>query len=385
MMKRGKYVFVYAFSYLAIGAFCPLIGKHLEAEGFSGSQIGMVTAAGTLVAIGASMFWGRVYADAKRRKLVPALLSICASVFCLVLMEMKTFGMCILIYALMYFFQSPILALVDAMCVQEEKGFGALRMWGAVGYAAGVLMAGRTAQLVSLDIIFGMYAGSYLLAAFGILLGKGKTEGRERGNGRKAKHRYRELLSDRRYVKLLLAVFFYGGTNVANNTYFGFMFTDCGGTLQGLGLAMFLMIAAEAPFMALSEWFSARFTMERMILAAMIVSAVRFALYGMGMHPMVITSMFVLQGFVNGIALVEIVRYIAKVTDPGMTPLATSAYYAISSNLSTIICQLAGGLILEQYGGCGVYVFFALYNLAGVILYVVFRLHEPEKNSYEIP
>lgn len=381
-MKPDRYLFIYTFTYMAIGAFCPLIGKYLESEGFSGSEIGIVTAAGTLMAIFASMFWGRVYVASTRRKNVPALLSICASVLCLILMRTVSFVPCLFIYMLMYFFQAPILALVDAMCVEERKAFGMSRMWGAVGYALGVLIAGRAAAHMSLSVIFVIYAASYVLSAVFIMAGK-KTEHASRTR-RGRKRGYRELLEDRRLVKLLVAVFFFGGTNVANNTYFSFMYTDCGGTLAGVGVAMFLMIVAEAPFMAASEPLSARFGMERMIVIAMAVSALRFAIYGAGVSPVVITSIFFLQGFVNGIALVEIIRYIAKITDPEMTALATSAYYAISSNLSTIVCQLAGGVILEHFGGCGVYVFFALYNLTGVIIYLVFGLQKATENPYEI-
>lgn len=381
-MKPDRYLFIYTFTYMAIGAFCPLIGKYLESEGFSGSEIGIVTAAGTLMAIFASMFWGRVYVASIRRRNVPALLSICASALCLVLMRTASFVPCLFVYMLMYFFQAPVLALVDAMCVEERKAFGMSRMWGAVGYALGVLIAGRAAAYMSLSVIFVIYAASYVLSAVFIMAGKGTEH--MTGMRRSRKREYRELLEDKRLVKLLLAVFFFGGTNVANNTYFSFMYTDCGGTIAGVGVAMFLMIAAEAPFMAASEPLSSRFGMERMIVVAMAVSALRFAIYGAGVSPMVITAIFFLQGFVNGIALVEIIRYIAKITDPEMTALATSAYYAISSNLSTIVCQLAGGVILEHSGGCGVYVFFAIYNLTGVIIYLVFGLYRENENPYEI-
>lgn len=41
-----RYVFIYTFSYMAIGSMMPLIGRYLAQEGFTGAQIGTVTAAG---------------------------------------------------------------------------------------------------------------------------------------------------------------------------------------------------------------------------------------------------------------------------------------------------------------------------------------------------
>lgn len=373
-MKAGRFIFIYTFTYMAIGAFCPMIGKYLEAEGMTGTQIGTVTAAGTCTAILAGIFWGRIYAKSSRRRLVIAGLCILASTVCILLMRAGGMIWTIGLYALMYFFQGPILALVDAMCVEEKRAFGAARLWGAVGYAAGVLAGGVASDKISLSAIFVIYIGCYLAAAAVILAG-GKTEKVNRIENTRKKKGYIELFMNKKFRRLIISVFFFGGTNVANNTYYSFMFTECGGTLAGAGAAMFLMIAAEAPFMGLSFRLSNRFTLEKMVLAAMVVSAMRFGLYGLGLPVWVVTGLFVLQGFANGIALVEIIRYVAEIVDEDMMGLATSAYYVISSNLSTIVCQILGGIVLEHAGGCSVYMMFAGYNLIGIGLYVVYGLH----------
>ena len=79
------------------------------------------------------------------------------------------------------------------------------------------------------------------------------------------------LLHNKKYLKLIAAVFFVGGTNVANNTYFTFLYSDCGGSMAGMAAAMLLMVGSEAPFMAWSKKLSDRFTLEKMILAGMII------------------------------------------------------------------------------------------------------------------
>ena len=45
------YKMLYTFTYMAIGSMTPLIGYYLNGLGFSGSQIGVVTATGTAVAV----------------------------------------------------------------------------------------------------------------------------------------------------------------------------------------------------------------------------------------------------------------------------------------------------------------------------------------------
>ena len=47
---------------MGLGILLPLIGAHLDQVGFTGDQIGIVTASGTFVAVFAAPFWGQRYA-----------------------------------------------------------------------------------------------------------------------------------------------------------------------------------------------------------------------------------------------------------------------------------------------------------------------------------
>ena len=155
-----RYIFIYTFSYMAIGSMMPLIGRYLAQEGFTGAQIGTVTAAGTLVAIFASAFWGGVFDRCQNGRKVVRTLCICAAAIALGLSTVHIYGIFLIIYAVMYFFQAPVMGLVDAMCLEDGKALGSARMWGAVGYALGVFISGRIAGAVDLRVIFFMCAAS---------------------------------------------------------------------------------------------------------------------------------------------------------------------------------------------------------------------------------
>ena len=120
--------------------------------------------------------------------------------------------------------------------------------------------------------------------------------------------------------------------------------------------------------------------MEKNILIAMILSALRFLWYSTGPTSSWLLAFFFLQGMVNGIILVEFIRYVHKTVNTHELAMGIAVYYAVSNNLSTIACQLLGGLALDLGGGRLVYLFFSLYNLIGVILYMVFGLHKGKKS-----
>lgn len=365
---------------MAIGCFTPLIAQYLSDIGLDGTQIGTVTATGTLVAIFAVALWGRIYNRSSAKARVIELLCLGAIVFNAILMVSSSIIPVIILFGLMYFFQSPVMSLVDSYTVLGEyDNFGGKRAWGAAGFAAGVFIAGKLADVISLSCIFSLYEICFAITIVVLILIHRRFH-----NGANAEpeihvdksKKYADLCKSRRVVQIIICAFFLGGTNVANNTYFSFLYIQGGGTTAGVGLCMLLMVGSEVPFMSWSKSLSDRFTMEKVLLAAMIISVIRFCLYGLGLPWWALMIMFFTQGAVNGIILVEFVRCATKYAPEGCSSLAISAYYIIGSNISTIICQFAGGIILDVFGAAGVYMFFGLFNLAGVILYFIFGLYK---------
>ena len=379
-MKKRCNLFstLYTFSYMALGALMPLIGQYLAYIGFTGVQIGTITAAGTCVAIFASTVWGKVYDSGENKYLLIMALCIIAAIIGTILLGIKWYPLFIAVYGCMYFFQAPIMAFSDALTLQETACFGQIRKWGAVGFAVGVFAAGRLAELMGLPVIFHLYSGSFFLSALLLLLlSRENSAAREASHAvKKEKRGYRILLREKKLMQLLVCAFFLGGSNVANNTYFSFLYLVGGGTLAGVGAVMLLMVGSVAPFIQWSAKLAGRFSMEKTILGAMAVSVIRFGIYALEPAFPILMAMFFMQGAVNGIILVEFVRYVTKLAPKGNEGMAVAVYYAFSCNGSAILCQLVGGAMLDCCGSGGVYGFFAVSNLVGLVLYMSFGLQK---------
>lgn len=376
--KYHSFAGIYIFTYGAIGTLFPLIGQYLAGIGFSGVQIGLVTATATAVGIGASPFWGYRSHHSKDSTRVVIALCMIASLIIVGLAFVKLYPVFLLGYAVFFFFQAPIMPLTDAMTLENKIHFGSVRKWGSLGYAAAVFIAGQLAHITGMVIILPLCASCYTVAWIIMLrLKRHGMHGEHASEPVKKEHRnYLILLKNKKLMALLFAAFFILGTNVANNTYFGFLYRDVGGTIAGVGVAFLLMCAAEAPFMAWTGKLEKLMGMEKMILASMIISALRFLWYSTGPSPALLIGTFFLQGVVNGILLVEFIRYVAKLVEPAIIGMAMSLYQAFASSSSAILCQLVGGVILDHYGGPQVYLFFSIYNIVGIILYVGFGLYK---------
>lgn len=388
-MNRKYYSFIgiYTFTYAAIGMLTPLLGQYLAQIGFSGVQIGLVTATATAVGIFASPFWGYRSHHSKDNTRIIILLCAASTLIIVSLIFVKSYVIFLLGYAFYSFFQTPVMPLSDALTLENQIPFGTVRKWGAIGFAAGVFFAGQLAEMTSLGVIFPLCACGYVIA--GIIIARLRAGGQLKKNAAHLESGiqpgdYRILLKNKKLMALLCAAFCISGTNIAHNTYFGFLYKDVGGSIAGIGFALLLMCLSEAPFMAWTERIERLITMERMILVSMIISTLRYLWYSTSPAPGFIIATFFLQGMVNGIVLVGFVQYISKLVEPAMIGMAMTLYQAVSSNCSSILCQLISGTILDYFGGARVYLFFSIYNLIGIILYAAFGLYKCSEGNQRL-
>lgn len=408
---KHLYSLLYILVFMGIGVLTTLIGQYLEHAGFSGEQIGVITAAGTLTAIFAVPFWGRRYSlvrDGRWRYSLVALVLACAALTSLVICRVSLFGAFLALFVVLYFFQSPTTSLMDAMTIDDGQRFGGIRTFGAAGFAVASFGAAFAADAFGIGLIFPIYTACFAAGMIAVLLlarkrgenpapaedvdsadieipadAKAAAEDTPAGpikNGPGRSAMLRELTANRPYVLLLLCAFFINGTDVANNTYFSFLYLEGGGTLAGVGIAFFLMAGSEAPFMAASDWLCDRFGQGRVLLVAMVFSIVRFGLFALGLPSPVLIALFPLQGLVNGITLVEFVKFTARLIPQRLHGFGIAVYYAVGSSCSTILCQLIGGRLLESgllslSGPQSVYLFFAVFNIAGVLIFLAAKFH----------
>ena len=416
-----NYVALNIFSYAAIGMLFPLIGQYLDSLGFDGTQIGISTALATGVAIFATTFWGEKYNNSPRKKGVVVFLCLVSAIWAMGLLGINSYGFFLIGFMILFFFYSPIMGLNDAMTIESGQSFNSIRKWGSIGFALATFVAGRCAEAFGLWVIFPGFSLSFVLSAFVIwimirrdnrlnisLKGKPKKVGNlkshelsnleDHGDSfsqvvpdlgtphiKEERTKYIHLIKNKKYLAIIISAFFVMGTNVANNTYFSFLYIEGGGNIGGVGTAFLLMAGSEAIFMALSKRISQKISLERTILIAMIISVLRYGWYSTGPSSTLLLGTFFLQGIVNGIILVEFIRYIHKTVEPKELGMGISLYYAVSNNFSTIFCQFIGGLALDLGGGSTVYLFFSLYNIVGVIVYLLFGLHRCSDKAGKIP
>ncbi|MBR6472210.1 MAG: MFS transporter [Firmicutes bacterium] len=379
LILKYKSYLLYFFMYVPLGAVCPLIGQYLSSIGFNGTQVGVVTACGTGAAVLGGMVWGKIYSNSSHKRMVIIVMFLLAGAASLVSLLISAFVIYALIYGIVYFNQGPVHGLCDSMIIDKGENFPAIRAVGALGYAVSVFVAGAIAEASGLWIIFVIHALAYVVSSLIMRQFSEPTHYVRAKERPEEKVKIAELIRDDDFVKLLVFAFFALGPTMANNTYFSYLYIGAGGDLSGVGTAFLLMAGSEAVFMWLVPWLNRRIPTEKLISVAIAVGLLRFLLYSFGPSTGVLLGTFFLQGILNGILLVEIVKYFEKIVESRLASLSVATYYALGNSLPAIICNLIGGVIMDHAGIRGTYLFFAVLYVISLALYFVLGLHKERR------
>lgn len=365
-----NYIGLYCCSYFAFGSLIPLLSQYLVSIGLNGVEIGTITALGLLAGVFTTPLWGMVCDRTGKNKTILILLLIAPATLSLVMISLQNYYLILFNYTVFYIFQNSITPVMDSLALNFSSDFGKIRLWGAVGYAVGVVFSGFIAQHFGLHTIFIIYSSFVCIAVLflrAIQTKKVETtfthfEG------------ISTLVSNKKYLLFIAAAFFVQGPILAHNTYFGILYTHLGGTIAGVGIAFFLFCISEAPMMHFVDQIEKRFSIENIIILAIVLSMIRWFWYSTGPSPALLLGTFFLQGIVNGIFLIIAIKYISAITRKETRSTAIAIYSSVCSGVGTMVCQYLGGIILDSSGPEAIYLAYFFFNIVAFILFILFKI-----------
>ncbi|AUI37478.1 MFS transporter [[Bacillus] caldolyticus] len=385
--KRGaaarKTVFplFYFLIFFAFGALFPLLSVYLQEEArLSGAAIGWIMSLPPIVTMAAQPLWGTA-ADYTRKpvELLTLALGVTA-LFGLLYSLAGNYQVFVALTVLLSAAQSAIVPLSDSIALHHVRrsggNYGAIRLWGSLGFAMAVLAVGWLSDHIAFAVIFYAFSLALLTAA---ALATRLPRYPMGAPGALTRQDVRGLLASRPFRLLLVATFLLFGPILANNSYFGLLIHELGGTLTGIGLAFLFAAGSEAPFMKAADRLIGRFGMVRLLLLAALISAVRWLSYAVDPPLWFVYVTTVVQGCSVGLAIPTALQYARRLAPERVQATAVALYSAVGNGLGAWFCTLAGGYLLERWQIGAVYVFFGACTIVGV--FVLIWLGKLEKTT----
>ena len=274
----GFYFFYFAY----IGAFAPFFGVYLAAAGLSPVEIGVVMALPQVTRIFAPHLWGWL-ADASGRHARMVRVTALAGLLCWLGLFASTafLWICAMILAT-GFFLSSALPLVEATTLThlgENTGrYGAIRLWGSIGYIVAVVGVGYALDFFSVQALLWIVVASLLgTLVFAMLVPEARhpkpvADGPAIG----------QVLRRPEVIALIAACTLMAVAHGPYYTFYSIHLVDHGYSKGLTGWLWALGVICEiAIFLWLPRLYAA-FTLRGILIASFALAAMRFLLIGWG-------------------------------------------------------------------------------------------------------
>ena len=345
----------YLWNYAAVGAYVPFIALHLRDLGFSGLQVGVLTALPSIgVAAGAPMIGAVADARGSHRWVLRVALAL-GAVLAFIASLLNTFVPLFVVLALLAVSLAAVPSLMDTYAVtisdRSGKSYGALRVWGSIGYMAAVLIMGR---------VMGDRVSSSLFLGYALCLGLALVA--VAGLPALAERRSQPLLTGLRAVGgnrplmvFLLVAYLLSASAATMNIYLGVHLQGIGGSASLIGIAFATSAASELPVVAFGGWFLRHLGAVRLASLAMAIYAFRFVAYSVITVPEWVLGVQLLHGLSYGAFLMASVTLAHRLAGREQAATAQALLTAMSFGFGSITGSLVGGAFLDVVGTAGLF------------------------------
>ena len=270
----GFYFFYFAF----VGMFAPYWSLYLKSIHFDVVEISILMSVQPVMRMIAPNLWGWLADHTGRRLLVVQLAALCGAVGYLgVFFTTQFYGM-LLVLALISFFWSASMPLVEATTLtylgKNTENYGRIRSWGSVGFIVSVFGLGYAFDYVAIDWL--LWAGLFIM--LGILFFSRLIPSTE------VVEHHTDSQPIMRIVLQPHVLAFFGGCflmAVAHGPYYTFFsiyLVEHGYAKSAVGMLWTLGVLCEIGVFFLMPWLTRRYTLAQILMVSFACAVLRFLL-----------------------------------------------------------------------------------------------------------
>jgi nucleoside transporter len=348
--------------YAIWGAWAPVLSAYLDDLGFTGFESGVIYALLPLATILAPFIGGQAADRYFSSEKVIAFLQLLGGILLLVVARTTSFSAMaplMLIYCLLY---APTLALTNSVAMinlkDSEKEFGAIRVWGTIGWiAAGLALSGwRTlgtsneTLAMGGDMLFLAGIASIIMAFQSFTLPH--TPPQKEGVKPWAFLESMKMLADKNFAVFIAITFV-----VSTELEFFYILTapflqsdEIGVSPANLPAVMTIAQFAEIFVMAfMLSWALKRYGMRKTLAIGVIAWPLRYVIFAIGGPAWLVIASLALHGFCYVFFFVAAFIYVDKVAPPDIRASAQSMIAIVALGFGRFLGSLFAGWIRDVF------------------------------------
>jgi MFS transporter, PPP family, 3-phenylpropionic acid transporter len=380
MKKFWPFTFYFLY-FAAFSSAMPFFVLFYQGLGFNGAQIGLLTGIPPLISLVASPLWTSI-ADARHwHKVVMGLGILVAVLVVFLLPSFAGFAVVFLMIILFNIFISPVSALADSgtmsMLGDERTMYGRIRLGGTIGWGLFAPFAGVLVQKYGLKAGFWAFSAIMLINFFVSqkFVHGSHEEGAAKPGG------IRVLLTSRRWLSFLFIAFLGGVGSFSAAAYLFPYMAELGANESTMGLALTISTLSEMPVFFLAHRLVKKFGSYGLLTLTLVMFAVRSLLYAAVSAPFMVLIVQAFGGMIFPAMWTAGVSYADENAPAGLKSSAQGLFGAVSFGVGSAFSGFISGLLLERFGGRGMFLVLGMIILVGLGIAEGIRRLFPDKSE----
>jgi MFS transporter, PPP family, 3-phenylpropionic acid transporter len=365
--KQSVSFALFFFAYYGyVGIFSPYTSLYLADKGMTAAQIGVLMSLMSVMRIFGPNLWGWVADRHQRRATVLRLTAAASAVSFVGMFFGQSFAQFLFVMAAINLFSSAQGPLSEALMLSEMRGdlthYGRLRLWGSVGFILIATVAGPLLDWGSIRLM--PWIALTLLTL--VLASSLRMRESPHGDGHGDAPSMMALLKRREVLAFFASTLLMIAAHAALYVFYSLYLARIGYSNTVIGLMWSLGVVVEIVFFYYQAPLFRRFGVRRLMIASLLLAAVRFLMIGFGAQSLLILLCAqVLHAASFGVhhsaSVATLQRWFSGPLQARGQALYTSISYGLGGTL--------GGLILggfwDTFGAQTVYLVAALFALGG--------------------
>jgi PPP family 3-phenylpropionic acid transporter len=381
IMKK-IYPFLFYLMYFGANAcFLPYLVLYYQSLGFTGTQIGILSAISPLISLVGAPFWTGLADVSRRHRLIMSITLLGSIGLVATFPLLKTIGAVLVLISLYSFMIAPVNSFADSatmtMLGDQQNMYGRIRSGGTIGWGFIAPIAGLIIERFGLNWAFWSYA---LVMFIGFLLSQ-QFKYNHVQQTVSLKNGMRDLFSNRRMVLFLITAFFAGMSLMAINAYLAPYLAELGIRSSLLGYALAIATISELPVLFFGNRLLAKLKPHGLLILSMSAVTVRLFFYAIFQTTAGILWFQLINGFTFAALWVAGVSYINENAPPGLSATTQAVFGAAVFGFGAAGGGFIGGILLERVGGASMFTFFGFTTLLMLIIYILLERRLPQHQT----
>ncbi len=369
---RAPYPWIIASQYFlyfgGMGVFLPYFNLYCYHIGFSGAQIGVLSALKSISTVVVPLFISVIADRSNLRRPIYILCTFASAgtwVFFLLTRNFSWMFFITLVYGIFY---APIISFLEALTIDtlggDKQSYGTVRAWGSVSFILTVVFLGKLIDRFSINIILiSMLIVSALQAVNALSLPRPETVKKMTTSPGPAFFLQRKILIFLFCSFLMLA---------SHGAYYGFFsihLENLGYSNAFIGMTWALASIAEIGAMVKSRAIFNRYSMESVLIGSFAVAAARWLLLARATTPAAIILTQTLHAVTYGTFHMACILYIDQNSPPEGKNMGQAVNNGVGYGLGLMAGFFLSGFLYERIGTPSLFLISALIALTGGLLF----------------